>query len=332
MLAAAARSVQRPPQKPLGTPAAVRPQPTPLHRRSTDSPTTTPPSQRLRLMAKGRHRKRQRTPTSIAAPAISISTAHPTRTSRRSSSPRTSRPVNASGSRRHVWTAPRGQGSLSVGDPGTSRERSPAPLRARWNDGGEEPGGRIHRASGAISSASKGRRHVLSGFQAFAVGSHHFVGALDFQPRLSATIPLGEPVAVIRPQLAGRRYRPPLVISTKTMRATLLASATAVSLNFYLTVSRSSIPLAHRRRASLWPLRWRSVAQAPTTRGQQNPACTLETGRRREAQRSLGSEVFFSLRERGLLHCDATAKPVDGSVRLRDEKLCHWSTIGQTGR
>src|SRR5271165_6733922 len=42
-------------------------------------------------------------------------------------------------------------------------------------------------------------------------------------------------------------YWPPLVISTKTMRATLLASATAVRLNLYLTVLRSSIPLAHRR-------------------------------------------------------------------------------------
>jgi len=36
---------------------------------------------------------------------------------------------------------------------------------------------------------------VLSGFQAFAVGSHHFVGALDFQLRLAARIPLAEPVA-----------------------------------------------------------------------------------------------------------------------------------------
>src|SRR3984957_10642771 len=34
----------------------------------------------------------------------------------------------------------------------------------------------------------------------------------------------------------------------------------------YLTVLRSIIPLAHRRKASLWPRRWRSVAQAPTTR------------------------------------------------------------------
>ena len=50
---------------------------------------------------------------------------------------------------------------------------------------------------------------VLSGFQAFAVGSHHFVGALDFQPRLAARIPLAEPVAVVRPQLAGRRIGRP---------------------------------------------------------------------------------------------------------------------------
>src|SRR5271157_2494632 len=67
---------------------------------------------------------------------------------------------------------------------------------------------------------------------------------------------------------AGRSsYWPPLVISTKTLRATLLASATAVSLNLYLTVLRSSIPLAHRRSASLWPLRWQRVAQAPTPPG-----------------------------------------------------------------
>jgi hypothetical protein len=50
-------------------------------------------------------------------------------------------------------------------------------------------------------------------------------------------------------------YWPPRVISAKTMRATLLASATAVRLNLYLTVLRSSMPLAHRRMASLWPLR-----------------------------------------------------------------------------
>src|ERR1700680_2515971 len=61
-------------------------------------------------------------------------------------------------------------------------------------------------------------------------------------------------------------YWPPLVISAKTMRATLLASATAVRLNLYLTVLRSSIPLAHRRRRSLWHFGGRSVAPAPPTR------------------------------------------------------------------
>src|SRR6516225_11551593 len=48
-----------------------------------------------------------------------------------------------------------------------------------------------------------------SGFQAFAVGSHHLVGALDFQCRLAATISLAEPVAIVRPQLAGRRIGRP---------------------------------------------------------------------------------------------------------------------------
>src|ERR1700721_617424 len=38
-----------------------------------------------------------------------------------------------------------------------------------------------------------------------------------------------------------------------------------VRLNLYLTVLRSIIPLAHRRKASLWPRRWRSVAQRPPT-------------------------------------------------------------------
>ena len=47
------------------------------------------------------------------------------------------------------------------------------------------------------------------------------------------------------------------------MRASLLASATAVSLNLYLTVLRSSSALAHRRKASLWPLRWPSVRAGP---------------------------------------------------------------------
>src|ERR1700729_2178350 len=47
-------------------------------------------------------------------------------------------------------------------------------------------------------------------------------------------------------------YWPPPVISTKTMRATLLASATAVRLNLYLTVLRSSTALAHKRKAHVW--------------------------------------------------------------------------------
>src|ERR1700746_1514628 len=106
---------------------------------------------------------------------------------------------------------------------------------------------------------------TLTGFQAFAVGSHHFVGALDSVGQLGGNSPCR---ALRGGQAATGRssYRPPLVISAKTMRATLLASATAVHLNLYLTVLRSSIALAHRRKASLWPLRWRSVAQAPTTR------------------------------------------------------------------
>src|SRR5208283_2976773 len=54
--------------------------------------------------------------------------------------------------------------------------------------------------------------------------------------------------------------------SDASIRASLLASATAVSLNLYLTVLRSSIPLAQRRRASLCPLRAASAEQAPTTR------------------------------------------------------------------
>src|SRR6202167_2302501 len=103
-----------------------------------------------------------------------------------------------------------------------------------------------------------------SGFQAFSVGSHHFVGALDAD-RLGGENSYR--IASFVQAVTGRpSYWPPLVISTKTMRATLLASATAVRLNLYLTVLRSSIPLAHRRMASLWPRRWRSVAQAPTTR------------------------------------------------------------------
>src|SRR5271157_4777192 len=48
-----------------------------------------------------------------------------------------------------------------------------------------------------------------SGFQAFAVGSHHFVGALDFQPRLAARIPLAKPFAFVRPRPAGRHIGRP---------------------------------------------------------------------------------------------------------------------------
>src|SRR5271166_85428 len=89
-----------------------------------------------------------------------------------------------------------------------------------------------------------------SGFQAFAVGSHHFVDALDSVRQVKRKLPCralrGRQAAIGRSS-----YWPPLVINTKTMRATLLASATAVSLNLYLTVLRSSTALAHRRRASL---------------------------------------------------------------------------------
>src|ERR1700733_12702205 len=103
-----------------------------------------------------------------------------------------------------------------------------------------------------------------SGFQAFSVGSHHFVGALDAD-RLGGENSYR--IASFVQAATGRSsYWPPLVISTKTIRATLLASATAVRLNLYLTVLRSSMPLAHSRMASLLPRRWRSVAQAPTTR------------------------------------------------------------------
>src|ERR1700722_1126473 len=92
-----------------------------------------------------------------------------------------------------------------------------------------------------------------SGFQAFSVGSHHFVGALDAdRPRRRKLLSNN---LVVQAATGRSSYWPPRVISTKTMRATLLASATAVRLNLYLTVLRSSIPLAHRRKASLWPRR-----------------------------------------------------------------------------
>jgi hypothetical protein len=48
----------------------------------------------------------------------------------------------------------------------------------------------------------------------------------------------------------------------KPLTVTPLPQHASTSRGYFL---RSSIPLAHRRRASLWPLRWRSVAQAPTT-------------------------------------------------------------------
>jgi len=46
---------------------------------------------------------------------------------------------------------------------------------------------------------------TLTGFQALSFGSHHFVGALDFQPRPAARIPLAERFAVVRPRSADRR-------------------------------------------------------------------------------------------------------------------------------
>src|SRR4029077_7112552 len=67
-----------------------------------------------------------------------------------------------------------------------------------------------------------------SGFRAVAVGSHHFVGTLDAD-RLGGENSYR--IASVGQAAAGRSsYWPPLVISAKTMRATLLASATAVSL------------------------------------------------------------------------------------------------------
>src|SRR5208283_1731851 len=102
-----------------------------------------------------------------------------------------------------------------------------------------------------------------TGFRALSVGSHHLLVTLDCVSPRSET-PLS--IALFQAATGRSSYWPPRVISAKTMRATLLASATAVSLNLYLTALRSSSALAHRRKASLWPLRWRSVAQAPTTR------------------------------------------------------------------
>ncbi len=142
------------------------------------------------------------------------------------------------------------------------------------------------------------------GFQAFAVGSHHFVGALDFQPRLAgksshrcrspnkvawprvrsakcgapgepsgpggsrrnrARSLVAEPIAAVRQRWADRRIGRPRHQHEDDARD-LVGEHPAVSLNLYLTVLRSSTPLANRHMASLWPLRWRSVAQAPTAR------------------------------------------------------------------
>ena len=139
--------------------------------------------------------------------ATSISTAHPTRTSRRSSSRPTSRPAmprvqDAMSGRRPVVKG-RFEGTVNVSGAVMSSAFDAdemAPLALMIRPPGSSPPSFQRARSGA---------GVLSGFQAFAVGSHHFVGALDFQPRLAARIPLAEPVAVVRPQLAGRRIGRP---------------------------------------------------------------------------------------------------------------------------
>src|SRR5580658_3771989 len=89
---------------------------------------------------------------------------------------------------------------------------------------------------------------TLSGFRALSVGSHHPLVTLDLvSPR--GDIPCR---ASWRPQAAAGSslYWPPRVMITKTIRATLLASATAVSLNLYLTVLRASSEEAQTRSAS----------------------------------------------------------------------------------
>ena len=107
-----------------------------------------------------------------------------------------------------------------------------------------------------------------SGFQAFSVGSHHFVGALDVGIASAGENSLSNSLAFVQ-AATGR----PIVLAAPRhqheddARDLVGERRTAVRLNLYLTpVLRSSIPLAHRRKASLWPRRWRSVAQAPTTR------------------------------------------------------------------
>src|SRR5208337_815218 len=115
----------------------------------------------------------------------------------------------------------------------------------------------------AITVSRSNRRGHMHGLPGLSKGSHHFVGALDLSLAKNSSC---RALRGRQAEIGRSSYWPPRVISTKTMRATLLATATAVSLNLYLTVLRSSSALAHRRKASLCPLRWRRVAQAPTTR------------------------------------------------------------------
>jgi hypothetical protein len=88
---------------------------------------------------------------------------------------------------------------------------------------------------------------VLSGFEAFAFGSHHFVGALSDR---------NWPVVV----LAAPRHQ------HEDDARDLVGERDRGQRELVLTVLRSSIPLAHRRRASLCLCdggAWH--AQAPTT-------------------------------------------------------------------
>ena len=128
---------------------------------------------------------------------------------------------------------------------------------------------------------------TTAGFRALSVGSHHPVVTLDcVSPRGEA--PLS--TALFRRRSAARRIRRRASECAKTMRATLLASATAVSLNLYLTALRSSSEEAQRRNASLWPLRWLSVAQAPTTsslRKYRSPILVMRPSRCLAAGRTL---------------------------------------------
>ena len=103
---------------------------------------------------------------------------------------------------------------------------------------------------------------TAAGFRALSVGSHHPVVTLDcVSPR--GETPLS--TALFRRRPAARRIRRRASACAKTMRATLLASATAVSLNLYLTALRASSAIGPHAQRVVWPLRWLSVAQAPTT-------------------------------------------------------------------